>query len=206
MRRTKIKICGITQKDQALQIGSMEIDAMGFVLYPPSPRFIEPEKLKQIIPELPPFLKTIGVFVNESIESLISIVRKTGLDMVQLSGDETPEYCVALTLKGISWIKGIRVESEIDFHLLNTFNSNYFLLDAWSEKEYGGTGKTLDWDKIKERKDSKQIILAGGLKPNNVKEAIQKVRPYAIDVSSGVEIEPGIKSLAKVERLIQEIV
>ncbi len=205
MKRTKIKICGLTQKDQALEIGSMEIDAMGFILYPPSPRYIEPELLKSILLDLPPFLKSIGVFVNEPVDSLVSIVQQTGLDMAQLSGDETPEYCAVLSEKGVSWIKGIRVKDKIDYQLLNTFNSSYFLLDAWSEKEYGGTGKTLNWNEIKHRKNLKHIILAGGIKPNNVKNAIQKVRPYAIDVSSGVEIEPGIKSLDKVRKLIQEI-
>ncbi len=203
--KTRIKICGITQKDQALEIGSLEIDAMGFILYPPSPRYISPEKLKPILSVLPPFLKTIGVFVNEPIDALVSIVHQTGLDMVQLSGDETVDYCTTLSEIGVSWIKGIRIKNEDDYQLLNTFNTNYFLLDAWSDKEYGGTGKTLDWDKIKETKNSKQIILAGGIKPDNVKNAIQKVNPYAIDVSSGVEIEPGVKSMEKVRKLIREI-
>ncbi len=205
MKRTRIKICGLTSKEQAVEISLMDVDALGFILYPPSPRYIESEKLTDIIKHLPPFTKSVGIFVNESQENVVSIVRKTGIDLVQLSGDESPEYCNALSDQGIQWIKGLRVKDSTDLENLKHYSSDYFLLDAWSDKEFGGTGKTFDWNLIHKQDKEKKLVLAGGINEKNVQEAIRKVKPYALDVSSGVEISPGNKSIEKVKNLLKQV-
>lgn len=205
MNTPKIKICGITTKEQAIEISSFNIHALGFVLYPPSPRYIDPESLSKITKVLPPFIKSVGVVVNETLESLNEIWEKAGLDLIQLSGDENPEYCQVLSKQGIRWLKAHRVKSNEDLASIEDFPGDYVLLDAWSDKEYGGTGKTLDWELLNKSEIKKQIILAGGLKPENVREAIKAANPYAIDVSSGVEELPGVKSIAKVKKLLNEI-
>ncbi|MCP4751787.1 MAG: phosphoribosylanthranilate isomerase [Proteobacteria bacterium] len=205
MKRAKIKICGLTIKEQAVEIAAFGVDALGFILYPPSPRYIEPEKIRTILVDLPPLVKTLGVFVDEPLAKVVETIRRTGLDTAQLSGAESPEYCLSLTEQGISWIKSFRVRDNLDESLLNRYPTRYFLLDAWSEKEYGGTGKTFDWN-IADGIDKKyEIILAGGITVDNVDKAIRQIRPYGIDVSSGVETSPGIKSLEKVAQLMDRI-
>lgn len=205
MRRVKVKICGITLKEQALEIASLAVDAMGFVLYPASPRYVNPETVGDILKELPPFLKTVGVFVDEVLEKLVEITRKTGLDLVQLNGNESPKYCNLLTLQGISWIKVFRIKDSLDEHAWSIYPSRYFLLDAWSVKDYGGTGKTFSWDLAAEASKNYQIILAGGINSDNIENAISQVKPYGIDVSSGVETAPGIKSIKKINQLLANI-
>ncbi|MCP4296549.1 MAG: phosphoribosylanthranilate isomerase [Proteobacteria bacterium] len=205
MSAVKLKVCGITRLDQALEISSLGVDALGFVLYPPSPRYIQPQLIKNIISELPPLLKTVGVFVDEKIEHIKSILDLTGLDLAQLHGDESPEYCRDLTNMGVSWIKAFRIKTKIDFSILEQYRSQSFLLDAWSEAEYGGTGKTFNWDLARPAAKRYDILLAGGITPENVTLAIQQIQPYGIDVSSGVESAPGIKSISKIKTLINNI-
>ncbi len=205
MSRTRIKICGITSLQQAVEISKLEIDAIGFILYPPSPRYIEPEKVKRIISSIPPFIKTVGVFVNEAPDKLVSIKSITGLDLVQLSGNETPDYTSSLRDSGIPVIKAFRIKDSSDLKDLETFPAKTILLDAWSDKEYGGTGNTFDWNLVSEIKSKYDIVLAGGLNPDNIKQAICMVKPYAVDVSSGVENKPGIKSMDKIKLLLTEI-
>jgi len=127
MKRTGVKICGITQRDQALEISALGVDAMGFVLYPPSPRNIDVFQLRSFLQDLPPFLKTVGVFVNEPMFSLMEIVQSTGLDMVQLCGDESPEYCRTLTTQSVSWVKALRIKDKLDYSVLKEYPSNYIL-------------------------------------------------------------------------------
>lgn len=201
----KVKICGITQQEQAKQIADLGVDAMGFILYPPSPRYVQPDIVKKLIIGLPPFLTTVGVFVNEPIETIIQIMRKTGLDIAQLHGDESPEYCRHLSQSGIRWLKAFRVREKGDLEKLKGYRSKHFLLDAWSEKGHGGTGETFDWDLAKSASGQSEIILAGGITEENIEEAIEKVSPYGIDLSSGVEVSPGIKSIEKIERLLKRI-
>lgn len=205
MNRVKIKVCGITSQEQAQVIASKEIDALGFILYPPSPRYLNPERLKKIVPMLPAFTKTIGVFVNEPLENVVNIAHETGIDMVQLSGDETPDYCDGLSLRGITWIKGFRIKNSESIKNVENYRASTILLDAWSEKEYGGTGNTFDWTLLSDLSSSLKVILAGGLNPGNIRQAILTTKPYAIDVSSGVEISPGVKSISKINALLAEV-
>ena len=204
---TRVKICGITQIEQAVAISQMRVDALGFILYPKSPRYIAPDKIKPIINALPPFTKTVGVFVNEPAEVIENIMKVAGLDVAQLSGDEPPETFQELTVKGVNWIKTVRIRKEEDLQQLSQsqYSNHYLLLDAWSKEAYGGTGKTLDWDRLNLLQDRSRIILAGGLNAENIATAIRKVRPYGVDLSSGVEISPGIKSISKVKALLDSI-
>lgn len=205
MNHTKVKICGLTQVEQAIQISEMGVDALGFILYPPSPRYIEPAAIKKIIDKIPPLVKTVGVFVNESVESLKSMMDHAGLDLAQLSGDESPSYCQSLSDLGIRWIKAIRVKDQSSIDLIKTYPTKDFLVDAWSKTEYGGTGETFDWGLIKQLSGDYRLTLAGGLNERNVQEAIDQVQPYAVDVSSGVEIKPGVKSISKVRTLLNSL-
>ncbi len=204
MNKTKLKICGITQKNQGIAIAELGVDALGFILYKKSPRYIAPPNIKQIVFDLPPFTKTVGVFVNESITDIVSIVKASGIDLVQLSGDETAYYCQELTNESIPWIKSFRVKNQSSIKDLRSFQNRYILLDAWSDKGFGGTGNVFDWSILKEAAVSNaKLVLAGGINAGNVSEAIKRVNPYAIDVSSGVETSPGVKSLEKVIDFIQ---
>lgn len=201
----KVKICGITTKEQGIKIAEFGADALGFILYPKSPRYITPKEVFDIVQYLPPFTKTVGVFVNESIDDLTSIMKESRLDVAQLSGDESSEYCFELTKKGVNWLKCIRVKDKADLQAINAYHSNYILLDAWSKEEYGGTGKSFDWSLIQPERNEFKTILAGGISVDNVQEAIKAVRPYGIDVSSGVEERPGVKSLEKVKALLAKL-
>jgi phosphoribosylanthranilate isomerase len=200
-----VKICGITLLDQAVEISSLGVDALGFISYPPSPRYIEPTKIKEIISQIPSLVKTIGVFVDEELVKIKEIVEKTRLDLVQLHGDESPEYCQTLTTLKIPWIKAFRVRKQLNLELLNRYKSRNFLLDTWSAEEYGGSGKVFDWSLAQPAAERFNIILAGGINHENVTDAIQQVKPYALDISSGVESEPGIKSMDKVRTLLRKI-
>jgi len=150
-------------------------------------------------------VKTVGVFVNESIADLTEIMLQSGLDLAQLSGDESPDYCRQLTENGISWIRSFRIRDPADLDQTALFPANYILLDAWSDKDFGGTGKTFDWHIIDQLPDRYEIILAGGINLENVEKAIKSVQPYGIDVSSGVEESPGVKSIEKVKALLKRI-
>jgi len=205
MTRPKIKICGITTVNQAKQIAAMEVNALGFILYKKSPRYIAPTKVKEILQRLSPLIKSVGVFVDEPIEKISNIYQTSGLDTVQLSGGETPEYCQELSQRGVSWIKSFRIKNDVDEEELERYGREYILLDAWSADEFGGTGKTFDWKLIENLQQKFKIILAGGINPNNVAKAVRLLEPYAIDVSSGVETSPGVKSLDKIEQLITRV-
>lgn len=201
----KIKICGITQKEQAQTIAKMGVDALGFILYPPSPRYVSPEAIKTMITGLPPFTTTVGVFVDEDFETVVQSMRTTGLHVAQLHGKESPEYCRKLSEAGIQWLKAFRIREKKDLERLKGYPTHHFLLDAWSDKGHGGTGDTFDWSFAKEACKSAEIILAGGVTADNIKQAVQEVSPYGIDLSSGVEISPGIKSIEKIKVLLQQI-
>ena len=201
MSRPKVKICGLTDPGQAKAIAELGADALGFILYPKSPRYIEPDRLAALLLELPPFVKTVGVFVDEPLDMLVEIMRSTGLNLAQLHGAESPEYAHELTRQGIPWIKALRVGSAKDLEGLAAYGNGYFLLDAKSEKGMGGTGETFDWSLAKEAAQKYRIILAGGLSPDNLAQAITQVSPYGLDISSGVEVSPGVKDLDKVAQV-----
>jgi phosphoribosylanthranilate isomerase len=180
----KIKICGITNIDDALAATNYGADALGFVFYPKSPRAVTPDTAKSIISSLPPFITTVGVFVNEEPTNIEKILSYTGLDIIQLHGFEPPEAC-SFNKK---FIKAIRVKDLSDLTLLTRYKmASAFLLDTFSSESFGGTGQTFNWEIAIEAKKFGRIILAGGLSPDNVEHAIRLVQPYGIDVSSGVE-------------------
>jgi len=173
-------------------------DALGFVFYPGSPRYIPPEEAKKIINELPDKIEKVGVFVNESPERINRIADIAGLTMVQLHGGEMPEDVEKIKLPAI---KAIRVRTIEDIKIIRNYKLELFLLDSFTEG-YGGSGRTFDWRIACEAKKSGKIILSGGLNPENVADAIKSVRPYGVDVSSGVESEPGKKDRDRVQKFI----
>ena len=195
---TYIKICGITKIDDALQIADLGIDALGFIFYPESKRYITPEKAQEIIKRLPPFVSTVGVFVNEN--NVTGILHKCSLDFLQFHGDESPEYCNKFNKR---IIKSFRITSDFSFSRLTDYSVSAFLLDSYVAGQYGGTGTVFDWDKAVEAKRYGKIILSGGLNPENTGDALKIVKPYGVDISSGVEIEPGIKDIEKVKQIVQ---
>ena len=178
-------------------------DALGFNFWAKSARYISPDEARKIIRQLPPFLNCIGVFVNESAANIKQIVADTGIDTVQLHGDEEPDYC--RELDGVKLIKAFRVGEDFDVNVIYNYKVSAVLLDAKVKGEYGGTGQRFDWRLAVEAKKFLPVILAGGLNIDNVSEAIQFVRPFAIDVCSGVEAEPGRKDLAKICEFMLEV-
>lgn len=198
----RIKICGITNLEDALNAAELGADAVGFVFYPKSPRNINPRTAGLISRELPPFVATIGVFVDEAPERVREIAAEASLGAVQLHGDESPEYCSNL---GLRVIKAVRVRSQADIARLRSYNASAFLLDAYREGVPGGTGETFDWDLAIEAKDMGRLILSGGLNPANAAEAVRKVAPYGVDASSGVEERPGKKDIKKMKAFIEEV-
>jgi phosphoribosylanthranilate isomerase len=197
----KVKICGITNLDDALMAVEAGADALGFVFFGASPRHIFCEQAASIIRHLPPFVQTVGLFVNESLTKVNETTDRCGLDIVQLHGEEPPGFCAAVRRRVI---KVLRIKDASSLEPIDDYPVSAFLLDAWSPTAPGGTGKTFNWDIAKSAAQKGRIILAGGLTPENVSEAIRQVRPYAVDVSSGVESAPGKKDHAKVREFISK--
>jgi phosphoribosylanthranilate isomerase len=200
----KIKICGITNAEDAALAVSSGADALGFILYRKSPRCVEPGVVRAIVAGLPPFVLPVGVFVNEGAAIVRQVMDECGLALAQLHGDETPSYCHTL---GRPALKALRLKDRGTFLALAEFqgraNIRGFVIDAFSEEAYGGTGQTVDWRLAAEAARAAPILLAGGLTPANVSEAIQAVRPYGVDVSSGVEARPGKKDPVKIKAFIE---
>ncbi|MGQ0555271.1 MAG: phosphoribosylanthranilate isomerase [Nitrospiraceae bacterium] len=200
----KIKICGITSVEDADVAVKAGADALGFVMYPKSPRWVEPTVARSIIAGLPPFVLPVGVFVNEEADRVRALMDECGFALAQLHGDESALYCQNL---GRPALKALRLKDRGTFLALAEFqgraNVRGVLIDAFSDQAYGGTGQTVDWTLAQEAARSIPIILAGGLTPTNVAEAIAQVRPYGVDVSSGVEQSPGKKDPNKVKGFIQ---
>lgn len=198
--RTRVKICGITNLNDALAAVDAGADALGFIFYPKSSRFISWQEARCIIAELPPFVARVGVFVDADIGTIRQAIVESGINHVQLHGDEPPGFGEDLRLP---IIKAFRVADERSLANLDTFPAAAFLLDSFTPGQHGGTGATFNWDiAVKAKTAGKPIILAGGLTPANVGQAVQKVAPYAVDVSSGVESKPGHKDSDKVRRFI----
>lgn len=199
----RTKICGITSIQDAQAAVHFGADALGFVFYPSSPRYIHPSDAAAIIHKLPPFVTCVGLFVNAEHEILKKTVSDTGVDLVQFHGDES-EYECGLSSK--PWIKAIRVGEETDLAAeAKRYNgANSLLLDTMVRGSYGGTGKTFDWSLVPKNID-KPIILAGGLDLENVIGAINVTSPYAVDVSGGVELKKGVKDHAKMEEFIKRV-
>ncbi len=200
----KIKICGITNQEDAQMAVDAGADALGFLMYAKSPRCIEPAAAKRIIASLPPFVLPVGVFVNEDAATVRNLMDDCGFALAQLHGDETAVYCQNL---GRPSLKALRLKDRSTFLALAEFqgraNVRGFVVDAFSEQAYGGTGRTVDWNLAAEAARAAPVLLAGGLTPDNVGAAVNAVRPYGVDVSSGVEACPGKKDPAKVRAFIR---
>lgn len=203
IKATKVKFCGITRLDDALAAVRLGVDALGFVFYEPSPRNISPEQARAIIRQLPPFVTRVGLFVNASDDVIRSITEYVGLDVIQLHGDESPEFCEQFQQPVI---KALRVnEGAFIPQPPERYDSvSAVLLDAYSQRAYGGTGHTFDWSVIPRL--SMPIILAGGLHPENVAQAIALVKPYAVDVSGGIEGETkGCKDQQRMQAFLKAV-
>jgi len=202
----KIKICGITNADDALAAVAAGADALGFVFHKTSPRYVTVEVVRRIVALLPPFVLPVGVFVNEDIKVVRDLMDSCRLALAQLHGDESAAYCEQL---GRPMLKAIRLRDMGSFLSLAEYKGRAgvrgFVIDTYAASAYGGTGQTTDWSLAAESAKTAAILLAGGLTPDNVGEAIVKVRPYGVDVSSGVEASPGKKDHAKVKAFIQAV-
>lgn len=202
----KIKICGITNQEDAQFAVEAGADALGFVFYAQSPRSIEPSVAKRIIAQLPPFVFPVGVFVNHDQETIRNIFDDCGLALAQLHGDESPVFCESL---GRPVLRAIRLRDRGSLLALAEYKGRMgvrgFVVDAFSSEAYGGTGKTVDWSLAHEVAKAAPILLAGGLTPMNVQAAVQQVQPYGVDVSSGVEDSPGKKDPEKIRAFTQAV-
>ena len=198
---TRVKVCGITNSEDALCAVRLGASALGFVFYEKSPRFVAPEEAGEIIRKVPPFVTKVGVFVNAGADYLREARDIARFDVYQFHGDETPEFCSTF---GEDYIKAIRVKDADSLEAVNLYDTDAFLFDTYSPDAYGGTGENFSWDVLSGRKlGDKFVILSGGLTPDNVRDAIRAVGPYAVDVSSGVESSPGVKDHLKLERFME---
>lgn len=192
----RVKICGITTVDDALMAVAAGADAVGLVFHQQSPRFVLPEQAAAIVRALPPFVQAVGLFVNADIDFVNATANSCGLDIVQLHGGESPEFC-GLVQRRV--IKAFRVRDVASLAPMKNYRVAGYLLDAWSPLAHGGTGMTFNWEIARTAEKFGPVILAGGLTPENVREAVEKVAPYGVDASSGVESAPGIKDPEKVK-------
>ena len=202
MTRTRIKICGITREEDLAAAVAAGADALGFVFYAPSPRYVTPQRAAQLMALLPAFVTKVGLFVNETAPAVRAVLAQTTLDLLQFNGDEDADYCCQF---GRPWIKAARVRPGLDLlEYAGTFAGvpgvAGLLLDAHVEG-YGGGGQTFDWSLIPQSLPL-PVILSGGLHPGNIAEAVRAVRPWAVDVSSGVEAARGIKDAQKITEFI----
>jgi phosphoribosylanthranilate isomerase len=187
----RVKICGITELADALAAAEAGADALGFMFFEPSPRYLSIERAAKIIAGLPPFIARVGVFVDAAEEFIQRAINKCGLDTLQFHGQEPPEFCRKF---GLRTIKAFRIQNADSLIPLPSYQTEAWLLDSYRTGKPGGTGAKFSWDlAIAAKNLGRPIILAGGLTPENVAQAVQQVRPYAVDVSSGVESAPGRK-------------
>ena len=200
--RIKIKVCGTTNLKDALFAVDSGADAIGFIFYKKSPRCILQKDAKDIVAKLPPFVETVGVFVNETSDRVNRIAEQCKLTAIQLHGDESSAFCRRIKRRVI---KAFRVKDTNSFKGMADYDVSGFLLDSYNEESKGGTGKTFDWNLALRAKKQGPIILAGGLNPYNVYTAIHRVKPYGVDVCSGVEKSPGIKDSVKIDEFIKSV-
>ncbi len=201
---TRIKVCGITNKKDAIEASRLGVDMLGFVFYKKSPRYVEAETARGIIDEVPKEIKKVGVFVDEDASKVSDMVAYCALDMVQFHGDEAPDYCLGFK-NGPEIIKAFRIRDKKDLAGVNAYDVSYYLLDSYVKGAKGGTGETFDLGLICDYEFLKPVILSGGLRPGNVAKAIRTVRPYAVDVSSGVERDPRAKDLKLMKSFVETV-
>ena len=195
-----VKICGITNLDDALNAVECGTDLLGFNFYPDSPRYLPPDRAKEIFREITPAVLKVGIFVNAPANQVIDIAVNLELDHLQFHGDETPEYCNAI---GRPWYKAFGLKDETVLGSISQYKSEWLMVDAYVEKAFGGSGVVANWDIAVRAKAFGKLLLAGGLRPDNVEIAVKTVRPFAVDVASGVESLPGIKDHDKVEKFVR---
>ena len=200
--RTRIKICGITRPGDAVAAAQAGADAIGLVFYPPSPRFLNVERAREIRDALPPFVQAVALFVNPDAAQVAQVIGRVHPSLLQFHGEETPQFCAQF---GLPFIKACRVAQGVDLlKYLRLFSgASGWLLDAHVE-EYGGVGASFDWSLVPARLE-RPLVLSGGLTRANVGAAVRRVRPWAVDVSSGVEASKGIKDAAKIAAFIAEV-
>ena len=201
MTPVRIKICGVTRAEDALAAVRLGADALGFNFWPGSKRHITPAAARLIIARLPPFVTPVGVFVNQLEGEMRAIAAETGIQVFQLHGDEPPELCARLPLPVV---KAIPVDQVRALSRLLSYEVSAFLLDTPS-RGYGGSGEPFDWSLAEGVSEVAPVILAGGLTPENVAAAVRAVRPYAVDVASGVESSPGVKDMARMSRFFAAV-
>jgi phosphoribosylanthranilate isomerase len=203
LARVRIKFCGITKLEDALYADRLGVDALGFVFYKPSPRYIEPLVAEQIIKKLSPFVTTIGLFVNATQQEVSEISEVTNVDVLQYHGDESPGYCESSSKP---WIKALRVGRGDDLvnEVRRFSNAQAILFDSFDFDAYGGTGTSFDWRLLPE-KLACSTVLAGGLSSKNITEAIRRVKPFCVDVSGGIEASKGVKDRLKMEDFVAEV-
>lgn len=198
--RTRIKICGITRMEDAHAAASAGVDALGFMFFKESKRYISPQSAAPIVRSLPPLVEPVAVFVNESAEEIRRICAECHIRTIQLHGEESPEFCQSLSTFRV--IKAFRIRERHDLAGLPEFRTAAWLLDSFSAAQRGGTGEKFDWELASSAMVHQvPVFLAGGLNAGNISAAIRQVRPYAVDLSSGVEVSPGIKDHAKIREL-----
>lgn len=202
--RTRIKICGMREMAEVASVVAAGVDAIGLIFVEQSPRYIDPERAREIVKSLPPFVDAVGVFVDQDAAKVNEIVRYCGLTKVQLHGAESPAYCAAINCRVM---KAFRVKDSLTREDLLPYAGEVsgFLFDTFHEKIAGGTGQTFDWHLLEKLSPPRPVVLAGGLTPDNVGEAVRLARPFAVDLNSGVELAPGRKDIAKVRAAIAQI-
>ncbi len=203
-KRTRVKICGITRPEDGITAASAGADAIGLVFYAKSPRFVTLQQARAVIASLPPFVTTVGLFVDASAPEIKAVLNEVLLDVLQFHGDEPPEFCASF---GRPYLKALSMRDGIDLHYeAERFSSAAALLvDTFQAGVPGGTGISFDWARIPADLN-KPLILAGGLNPDNVAQAIMQAQPYAVDVSSGVEAAKGIKDAGKIAAFMRGVV
>lgn len=202
--RTRIKICGMTNREEVAHAVAEGVDALGFIFVKKSPRYIDPKDARDIISTIPPFIDAVGVFLDDDPDVVNEIVQYCGLSVVQLHGNETPDYCSRFHTR---ILKAFQVSREMTSKDLLPYEDvvSGFLLDTFHKDMAGGTGQTFDWSLLENFELHKPVILAGGLTADNVGEAIHKVQPFAVDVNSGIESGPGRKDPVLISRLVLEV-
>lgn len=203
MSRTRIKICGIARPEDGIAAAELGADAIGLVFHPASARFVTPDRARQIIRALPPFVITVGLFMNAEAAAVRAVLDQVPLQLLQFHGDENPDYCADF---GLPYLKAVPMGAGAD---VGSYERRFataagLLLDSHGDERMGGTGRTFDWNRIPDERH-KPLVLAGGLHPGNVAEAVRRVRPYAVDVSSGVETAKGVKNAALMRAFIRGV-
>ena len=199
----EIKICGITNMEDAVMAFAYGADALGFIFYEKSPRYVSPETAMRVIRNLPDDISKVGVFVNHDIQAVRQIYEFCGLDLIQLHGDESPAYCREFPQSIL--IKAISPGNEEDLGIVNRYGVRAVIIDARESGLYGGTGKKSNWELAAKLKEMHLLVLSGGLNAGNILEGIKTVSPHAVDVSSGVELSPGKKDPKKVQSMIETV-